>query len=713
MVGAGERILSTVRSKRRLGTFEGVFVPTLLTIAGVILYTRTTWLVGGLGVLKALGVVLCSYAVALFTSLSICSVTSNVRVGAGGAFSLLTKTLGIEAGGSIGAALYLSQTFAAVLYIFGFRSGWLSIFPEHPGWWVDLGVLVVVSILAFISARLAFRAQYVVLLIVVGSMISVLAGIFTVEDLREMPWTLEQQNAGFIESLAVFFPAVTGILAGVNLSGELRTPKRSIRIGLLGAVLVSLCFYILVTMAGAILGPPEQLLEDTATAQLAYSPKLVLFGLLSATFSSALNCIVGAPRILQALAEHRAVPRGHYLSTLASNGEPRRCLGATILLVGTGLLFRDLNAVAPLITLLFLLTYGVLNTTLFLQQSLNLPQFRPSFRVPLIVPFLGATGCFGAMLLISPLFFVASLLLVAAFYWWLENRSPKGPYGQVRAGLVVGILSRALTRLSDVPDRSAWHTHAVLVINQESLGEAYLPMSRALTARGGSLLFLLRCTDPLAKVENMVRTLRADRNLAHCQEILDPDDEDEWLLPTLWAMRGTLIPPNLLVCPLGFLNDQLSDESKVGSIRDMGLGLWFYHFPSEKDKEDESFLWSEIRIWLHTTFESSDGLSLVLLMAWRIHRTHGVPVKWCCNTKVSGLKDELERMRAIARIDDDERLEFDVSLEEALQEAPRHSLNFFLWDKELVLEPITKLSRERDVDLVIAALSGEAKADEE
>jgi len=114
------------------GTFGGVFTPTLLTILGVIMYLREGWVVGNAGLLGAWVIILLSFAITGFTGFSLASITTNIRIGAGGAFNIISQSLGLEVGGSIGIPLYLAQALAVSMYIFGFRAGWQWIFPGHP-----------------------------------------------------------------------------------------------------------------------------------------------------------------------------------------------------------------------------------------------------------------------------------------------------------------------------------------------------------------------------------------------------------------------------------------------------------------------------------------------------------------------------------------------------------------------------------------------------
>ena len=169
---------STVQNK--YGTFAGVFVPTLLTILGVILFVRHGWVIGNAGLLGGLGIVTLAFIIVTFTALSMSCITTNIRIKAGGAYSIISQSLGLEVGGSVGIPLYLAQTFAITMYIFGFREGWLYIFPEHHALLVDITVFALLFTVAFLSARLAFRIQYIILAVIIGALLSVGASVFLV-----------------------------------------------------------------------------------------------------------------------------------------------------------------------------------------------------------------------------------------------------------------------------------------------------------------------------------------------------------------------------------------------------------------------------------------------------------------------------------------------------------------------------------------------------
>ncbi len=323
------------RSRTKFGTFGGVFTPTLLTILGVIMYLREGWVVGNAGLVGAWGIIMLAILITAFTGLSMSSITTNIRIGAGGAFSIISQSLGLEIGGSIGIPLYLAQALAVAMYIFGFREGWQRIFPDHPALLIDFATFFVLFVIAYLSANLAFRIQYLIMAIIALSLVSILGTVFT-GALQYQP-TLFGSYPGAYETgfsgtnfwlvFAVFFPAATGIMAGANMSGELKNPRRSIPIGTLSAIAISSVIYLGLSVWLSMVATPEELVTNyTIMIDRALIPVLVLAGLLGATFSSGLSSLVGAPRILQALSIHRILPGSSIFSRLSPSGEPRNAL---------------------------------------------------------------------------------------------------------------------------------------------------------------------------------------------------------------------------------------------------------------------------------------------------------------------------------------------------------------------------------------------------
>ncbi|MBD3366767.1 MAG: Na-K-Cl cotransporter, partial [Candidatus Eisenbacteria bacterium] len=559
-----EQVREEKRVERRgFGTFEGVFVPTLLTILGVIMYLRAGWVVGNAGVIGAWLIIVISFGVTFFTGLSLSSIVTNIRVGAGGAFSIIAHALGLEVGGSIGLPLYLSQTLAVALYIFGFRTGWLWLFPSHPALYVDLGVFVVLFAVAYVSAGFAFRIQFVVLAVIVASLISVAAAAFSGEGLTEpVQWwgTFQggpQSPAGGISFwgvFAVFFPAATGIMAGVNMSGELRNPRRAIPLGTLSAIGVSLAVYLWLAFWLARSASPEALRGSyTALIDNAAWPRLVLAGLLGATFSSGLASIVGAPRILQALGDHGIVPGSHWFARLGSNKEPRNALVATGVVVFGALMLRELNAVAPLITMFFLITYAMINMVVLLEQSLGLVSFRPLVRVPIFVPAVGGFGSFVVMFIVNPTFSLIAALIVLGMYWFLVRRELKAPFGDVRSGLFVAVAEWSAKRVARLgaPSERVWRSNVIVPVERiEDIRGLYRLVWNIAYKRGSVKLLGLakmgegdELAEELPRLEESLR----DEGVFTSSTVVEAGTFGENLMASLEAMSGTIFRPNVLL----------------------------------------------------------------------------------------------------------------------------------------------------------------------
>src|SRR6056297_2261525 len=210
--------------KGGLGTFGGVFTPSILTILGVIMYLRFGWVVGNVGLIGTLLIVTISTAITFLTALSIASIATDQRVRTGGAYYMISRSLGIESGGAIGIPLYLAQALSIALYTIGFAESVVGVFPELNITTVGIVTTVGVAGLALVSAKAAIRAQYFIMFGIVLSLLSLLFGSPVEQSNIEMWGAAEENSEGFWIVLAVFFPAVTGIMTGVNMSGDLENP---------------------------------------------------------------------------------------------------------------------------------------------------------------------------------------------------------------------------------------------------------------------------------------------------------------------------------------------------------------------------------------------------------------------------------------------------------------------------------------------------------
>ncbi len=437
----------------RFGTFSGVFVPTVLTILGIILFLRTGWVVGNAGILGAFAIILLSNAISLFTALSLSSIATNMNVRIGGIYYMITRTLGLEIGGAIGIPLYLSQTISVSFYVIGFTEALVTVVPGLPPKLIAIGIVLLFGGLAYWGADFALKLQVIILGILAAAILSFFAGGWGSWSSPTL-FSPETSQVPFWEVFAVFFPAVTGIAVGVSMSGDLKNPAVSIPQGTLWAVGITCLIYLATAFWLSLHAKPEALIADYLIMEkIALFPSLILAGVFVSTLSSALGSIVAGPRTLQALALDNVVPK-IFREQLGSPTEPRMAIIVTTAAAVSVILIGDLNFVAELITMFFLNTYGMINLTAAVETLVQNPSFRPTFKTHWSLSLLGAVGCYGAMFLINPGATVIAVVVSYGIYLILKRRALKQDWDDVLIGLWYRIARFGLIRLESVPWRA-------------------------------------------------------------------------------------------------------------------------------------------------------------------------------------------------------------------------------------------------------------------
>ncbi|MEO0459081.1 MAG: amino acid permease [Cyanobacteria bacterium P01_A01_bin.114] len=453
-----------------LGTFGGVFTPSILTILGVIMYLRFGWVVGHMGVWKTMLIVTIATSITFITGLSISAIATDKVVRAGGAYYMISRSLGIETGGAVGLPLYFAQAFSVALYTIGFAESVMDQFGETLS---QVGVnqtliamitTLLVAALALKSADIAIKAQYFIMAAILLSLVSLVFGNSITPT--ELPVTETPGSAGFWAVFAIFFPAVTGIMAGVNMSGDLKNPTKSIPIGTLAAVATGYVIYMLIPLLLQWRADPASLVTERLVMQrIAFWGPAILLGVWGATLSSAIGSILGAPRILQALARDGILPR--WLRWLGRgkgpSDEPQMgtlfTLGIALAVVGLG----ELDLIAPVLSMFFLTTYMVLNVAAGIEGFLQSPSYRPTFKVPWYVSIIGALGCIAVMFLINAVATVLAALVVLGVYLWLERQEIQTTWGDVRQGIWLSLLRIGLFNIADSPDSKNWRPHLLVL----------------------------------------------------------------------------------------------------------------------------------------------------------------------------------------------------------------------------------------------------------
>jgi amino acid transporter len=534
-----------------------VFTPSILTILGVIMYLRFGWVVANVGLSGTFIIVTLSTSITFLTALSIAAIATDQRVRIGGAYYMISRSLGIEAGGSIGVPLFLAQGLSVALYTVGFAESLVGVFPVLNAKIVGLVTTLAVAALALTSARAAIRAQYVIMGAIALSLLSLLLGSPVEATPAEAAAAANHVPVPFWSVFAVFFPAVTGIMAGVNMSGDLEDPGRAIPRGTFAAIGVGYAIYMSIPLLLIWRGSLGPLLSDPLVMRrIAFWGDAILLGVWGATLSSAVGSILGAPRVLQALARDGILPRPfRWLGS--GNGPDDTPRAGTLVTLGLALVavwFGNLNVIAPILTMFFLTTYGVLNISAGIEKLLQSPSFRPLFKVHWSLSILGAVGCGAVMFLINPVATVVAGVFVLGLFLWLERQGLEAAWGDVRMGIWLTLTRAGLMRLKTQVDPRNWRPHLLVLSGAPMKRWHLIELATSITHNRGILnvatvlgsrklslerkqALELGIRDFLEKrgVESMVRVVTAE----------DPFSGSELLVETYGL--GTLVPNTILL----------------------------------------------------------------------------------------------------------------------------------------------------------------------
>ena len=430
------------------------------------MYLRFGWVVGNVGLVGTLLIVTLSTSITFLTSLSIASIATNAPVKTGGAYYMISRSLGVEIGGAVGIPLYLAQAFSVALYIIGFSESIVTIFPSLNIKTVGIITTIVLTTLSLFSTKAAIRVQFLILGVIAMSLLSLFFGSPIENSHIEMWGVPASKSVSFWKVFAVFFPAVTGIMAGVNMSGDLKDPAKSIPRGTFLAVGAGYIIYMTLPIILASRADAATLVSNPLIMQqIAFWGGAILLGVWGATLSSAVGSLLGAPRVLQALTQDNVLPR--QLAFLGKGSGPEQIpRGATIFTAIITLILvygGNLNAIAPVLTMFFLTTYGILNVTAGIERLLESPSFRPKFKVHWLFSFIGTIGCIAVMFLINAIATLVAVSFIMMVYIWLRRRRLRTTFGDVRSGMLLQVARYALLRLNTESDPKSWRPNILVL----------------------------------------------------------------------------------------------------------------------------------------------------------------------------------------------------------------------------------------------------------
>jgi amino acid transporter len=610
------------------GTFGGVFVPNVLTILGVILFLRAGWVVGNAGLLGSLLILVIANTLSFLTALSLSAISTNTRVGAGGAYFLVSRSLGLEIGGSIGVPLFFAQAISVAFYLVGFTESLQFLFPEVNSRLLATAALGAFVLLSWLGTGFVVKAQYLILACLGLSLASFFAGYtpvaFPEANLR--PAFLEGQT--FWTVFAIFFPAVTGIMSGVSMSGDLRDPSRNIPRGTILAVLVTFAVYAAQLVWLALNADRAELVGDTLVMRrISQVPALVFLGLWAATLSSALASLAAAPRTLQALGHDAVVPRvfarGHRVTR-----EPRVALFLSAAIAEVCILVGDLDFIAPIITMFFLATYGMVNLVAGLERLVSNPSYRPTFRVHWAPSLLGAVGCAFVMFLINPVATLSAFVVIAGIYSILIRKRSHAAWGDMWSGFWFAFTRFALLRFETSRQHVRNWRPVILVLagnpkerlqlvrfaNWFEAGRGLLFLAQIVTGEWGKLL-------PRQTARNQaLQTFIRDNALSAVGKTVVADDFEQGVVTLLQVAGLGQFQPNTVM--VGWSEDAVRQAVFARAVRkilELERNLIVYA-EAESDEPLEPY----IDVWWYAKDNGSLMLTLAHLLKsnvrWRDRR---------------------------------------------------------------------------------------------
>lgn len=621
---------------KKFGTFAGVFTPSFLSIIGVIMYLRLGWVVGEAGLVNALAIILLAHVISITTGLSISSIATDKKIKTGGIYYMLSRSLGLPMGGAIGITIFIAMSLNIALHLIGFAENFIGVESIrntfHLGTSINdirivgTAAILMLVIIAFISTSLAVKSQFVIFAAIALSLLAIVAGFFFSVDIRPDDVLLQPRPDGlpFETIFAIFFPAATGFTIGVAMSGDLKDPRKSIPKGTMLAILTSMAIYIILAVLFAFMVNRDLLVRDyNFLTNIALWSPLVIAGIWGATLSSGLGGIMGAPRVMQAIANDRMMPR-IFGKSVGVNNEPRNALLLTFVIAQMAILIGELNVVARIASMFYMAAYGFINLS-YVLESWASPDFRPSFKIPKWVGVVGFVVSFAVMFKLDALAMIIAIVLMFFLYLFLSKKELKLDYGDVWQSVWASIVRSSLIRMArkSIEERN-WQPNIILFSGRSDTRPHLIEFGRQMVGSQGLLSnFDLIQIENEASVlprnkqtlnENQKSNIRGFFSRQHyCSDIYEGIKN----ISSVYGFSG--IEPNTVMLGWGRQSqDPVKFIQTINYIKALDLNILLMDY----DKRVGFGKYRQIDIWWRTT-EHNGNLGLLLLKflwlsdAWR------------------------------------------------------------------------------------------------
>jgi amino acid transporter len=568
-----------------------VFLAAISTILGAVMFLRFGYAVGNVGWLGAILIILLGHMVTIPTALAIAEIATNRKVEGGGEYFIISRSFGTSIGSVIGVSLYLSQAVSVAFYMIAFAEAFTPLAPwfestfgiaMDPRFISIPGTIALIALMLKNGASMGVKVLYVIAATLLVTLILFFLGSpIDGFDPSSVSFSKTVMNPdSLVIVFAIVFPAFTGMTAGVGLSGDLANPRKSIPQGTLIATITGAIVYVALVTKLAFSASPEDLANDQLImSRIALWGPMILIGLGAATLSSAIGSILVAPRTMQALATDASLPIGKANAWLSSGvgavNEPRNATLLTSAIAIFIVILGDVNFVAKLISMFFMVTYGSLCAISFLESFAARPSYRPSFRSRWYISLFGAVVCLFLMFQIDPLYAILSLGVMAGLYRFISRT--RGVEGQDLAEMFEGAMSQ-LTRFlhlklqvrSRHEKAREWRPSVIMVNSRTFDRRAPLELLRWICHRYGFGTYLHYVPGKLNRTTNRESVKQRDRLLEMAEKQSLAVYMDTIVSPSMEsALAQSLQLPGVSGVPNNSIMFEFSDSDEEGILQEV------------------------------------------------------------------------------------------------------------------------------------------------
>jgi len=695
-----------------------VFLASISTILGAILFLRFGYAVGTLGLPAVLLIILLGHIVTLPTAMAVSEIATNQRVAGGGVYYIISRSFGLNIGAAIGISLFLSQAISVAFYIIAFAeafrplNAWLAdnygiVISDNR--LISLPSTVILTVLMLLrGADLGVKALWVVVAILFVSLALFFVGDGYGDRSVDLVSGLHYGDDFFVV-FAICFPAFTGMTAGVGLSGDLAKPERSIPIGTMAGTVVGMLIYAGVAYKLAVAAPQDDLLGDPLVmSKIAVWGPIIPIGLACATLSSALGSILVAPRTLQALGNDQVLPLGPFNDWLArGRGATNEPINATLITAVIAILFvaaGDVDFVAQVISMFFMVSYGSICLISFLEHFAADPAYRPAFRSRWYLSAMGALASLWLMMKMNFFYSMVSFVIMVLLYVWISRTNPNRP-GMAR--LFQGAMFQVSRKLQvfvqkaseDADGEASWRPSVVCISGDSFERMNAFDFLRFVSHRYGFGTYIHYLPGYLSKASHE-QAREALRRLVHRADV----SHSNVYIDTMISPSYTTAIAQILQLPgvSGKENNLLLLEFPHDSEGDLQRVAENYQLAAAADfdvcllsSSDRGFGYRrEIHIWI--TPHDVENASLMILLGYILlghEEWKGGVIKIFALTPESGMDEQRANLRELVRTG---RLPISI-----------HNIEMVPAGEATTRQEIVS-QRSRDADLVLLGFRGEA-----